>query len=147
MTAEQELQRVIPVIEALQKEEWFHKGKILISVDTWKSEVAEKALEVGAHMINDVTAGKDPKMFEVSTYSTTQLNSQVVVKHRVPIVLMHSRGDPQTMSKLAEYTKGQVISTIAKELSVNIQQALQAVCQDHQLALTTSGNLPMAYPR
>lgn len=65
VSTEEELQRVIPVIEALQKEEWFHQGQILISVDTWKSDVAAKAVEAGAHLINDVTAGKDPKMLEV----------------------------------------------------------------------------------
>lgn len=65
VSVEEELSRVIPVIEALQKEEWFLNGNILISVDTWKSEVAEKALDAGARIINDITAGKDPKMFEV----------------------------------------------------------------------------------
>lgn len=107
--------RVVPVIEALQKEPWFREGKIIISVDTWKSEVAEKALVAGAHLINDVTSGRDPKMFGV------------VAKHRVPIILMHSRGDPQTMSQLAEYTKGNVLATVAQELSDKLHLALQAV--------------------
>lgn len=58
------------MIEALQKEEWFKESNILLSVDTWKSEVAEKSIKAGAHIINDVTAGQDPKMFEVSVLLT-----------------------------------------------------------------------------
>jgi len=112
---EEELNRVIPVIQGLVKDPWFQdkKQKILISVDTWKSEVAEKAILAGANMINDVSSGRDPKMLEI------------VAQYRVPIILMHSRGDPQTMSELANYEVGSVVATVGKEISVVIQRALE----------------------
>eukprot|EP01127_Copromyxa_protea_P019063 TRINITY_DN6105_c0_g1_i2.p1 TRINITY_DN6105_c0_g1~~TRINITY_DN6105_c0_g1_i2.p1 ORF type:complete len:526 (-),score=118.67 TRINITY_DN6105_c0_g1_i2:352-1929(-) len=114
VSAEEEASRVIPVVEALRKEEWFvNADDVLISVDTWKSEVADKAIAAGAHVINDVTAGRDPKMFEVAA------------KHRVPLILMHSRGTPETMSELADYVPGKVVATVAEELKRNIQSALE----------------------
>lgn len=72
---EEEIARIVPVIEALVKE-----VPAIISVDTYKSQVARAAIEVGAHMINDIWGAKaDPKMANVAA----QLN--------VPIILMHNR--------------------------------------------------------
>ncbi|MCA1042362.1 dihydropteroate synthase [Bacillus infantis] len=73
--AEEELERVIPVIRAVAKE-----VPLPISIDTYKAAVAEEAINAGAHIINDVWgAKKDPKMAETAA------------KLEVPIVLMHNR--------------------------------------------------------
>lgn len=71
---EQELDRVIPVIERLVKE-----IDVPISIDTYKAEVADKAIQAGAVMINDIWGmQKDPKMVKI------------VAKHQVPVILMHN---------------------------------------------------------
>ena len=82
-----ELERVIPVVEEL-----IYKIKIPISVDTYKSEIAKKALEIGAVMINDITALRMDKQL-----------ATVVAEHDVPIVLMHMQGTPNTMQFNLEY--------------------------------------------
>lgn len=82
-----ELERVIPVVEEL-----IDKIKIPISVDTYKSEIAKKAVEIGAVMINDITALRMDKQL-----------ATVVAEHDVPIVLMHMQGTPNTMQFNPEY--------------------------------------------
>ncbi|WP_211224406.1 dihydropteroate synthase [Paenibacillus assamensis] len=73
---EEELRRVIPVIEALRRE----LPHIAISIDTYKAEVARQALEAGAHIMNDIWGGKlDPEMV------------QVAAAYQCPIILMHNR--------------------------------------------------------
>lgn len=79
--AGEELERVLPVVAALRQEH----TRLVISVDTSKAEVAEAALAAGADLINDVTAGADPRMLPV------------VAGARAGIVLMHMRGSPRTM--------------------------------------------------
>jgi dihydropteroate synthase len=83
ISADEELRRIIPVIEGL-------RGKIgiPISVDTSKSEVAEAAAAAGAEIVNDVTAlRKDPRIAEVAR------------RRKLPLTLMHMRGEPATMQK------------------------------------------------
>ncbi|NPB05460.1 MAG: dihydropteroate synthase [Aquificae bacterium] len=84
--AEEELRRVLPVVRELRKELERQKlDKVWISVDTYKGEVAEAVLEEGADLINDPSGFSfDPKMVEV------------VVKHRAPVVVNHTKGRPQT---------------------------------------------------
>jgi dihydropteroate synthase len=75
VSAEEELERVIPIIRAVSK-----AVKVPISIDTYKAEVAKEAIEAGAHIINDVWGGKaDPNM------------AFIAAKYQVPIVLMHNR--------------------------------------------------------
>ncbi|MCD6468784.1 MAG: dihydropteroate synthase [Thermoplasmata archaeon] len=81
VTAEEEMRRVLPVLEQL-----VGKLRIPISIDTYKSKVAEKALEVGASMINDVSALRG---------DTELLN--VARNYDVPICLMHMKGAPRNM--------------------------------------------------
>jgi dihydropteroate synthase len=79
VSAEDEIARVVPIIEALVK-----KVDVPISIDTYKAETARKALEAGAHIINDVWgAKKDPLMAEVAA------------EKGVPIILMHNREDKE----------------------------------------------------
>ena len=81
LSIDEELKRVIPVIEALSKE-----VALPISIDTYKSEVAKRALEAGAAMVNDISAMRfDPSI------------GNVVAATGVPIVLMHMKGEPKNM--------------------------------------------------
>src|SRR5699024_1499519 len=79
VTEEEEISRVVPIIEALKK-----SLSIPISIDTYKAGTAAKAIEAGAEIINDIWGAKqDPKMAEVAA------------KYDVPIVLMHNRESTQ----------------------------------------------------
>ncbi len=85
---EEEEKRVIPAIRLLIK----HFPDIQISVDTFRSSIARKAVEEGACMVNDVSGGElDPKMFET------------VAKLKVPYILTHIQGTPQTMQQNPQY--------------------------------------------
>ena len=87
ITVDEELRRVIPVIEGLAG-----KTAALISVDTRKAEVMRRALAAGAHIINDVAAlTYEPACMEVAAASGA------------PIVLMHAQGDPRTMQAAPRY--------------------------------------------
>jgi dihydropteroate synthase len=87
ITIEEELMRTIPVIGAISKE-----VKIPLSIDTYKSEVAKRALDAGASMVNDISGLRfDPKMPEV------------VSEYKVPVVIMHIRGNPRDMQQNPVY--------------------------------------------
>src|SRR5437773_11277179 len=87
VSAKEELKRVIPVIEKLRA-----KINISISIDTSKAEVASAALNAGASIINDVSAGRgDEKMLSLAA------------RRKAAIVLMHMRGEPRTMQKNPHY--------------------------------------------
>jgi dihydropteroate synthase len=87
VSAEEEIERVIPVIEKLTDQ-----LTIPISIDTMKAEVARRAIEAGASMINDVSALRfDPAMGEVAR------------KFDTPVVLMHMLGSPKTMQESPVY--------------------------------------------
>ena len=81
-----QIKRVIPVIEALVK-----NVDVPISIDTYRYEVAEAALEAGAAMINDITALSDERM------------GQLAAEQQVPVVLMHMQGTPATMQIEPKY--------------------------------------------
>jgi dihydropteroate synthase len=84
----EELDRVLPVVELLHKS----IPNAVLSIDTFRSTVAEKALEAGAHLINDISAGDDDvNMLEV------------IAKHNCPYVMMHKKGTPQNMHLQPEY--------------------------------------------
>jgi dihydropteroate synthase len=85
---EEELQRVLPVIQLIKKE----FPDAIISVDTFRSEVAKQAVLNGASLVNDISAGDlDSKMLEV------------MASLKVPYVAMHMRGTPQTMTQHSSY--------------------------------------------
>jgi dihydropteroate synthase len=84
----EEVRRVLPAIEQLSKK----FPDIPISIDTFRSTIAKKAVEAGATIVNDVSGGElDPRMWDV------------VAKLGVPYILMHMRGTPETMNSLAHY--------------------------------------------
>ncbi|MDR2946532.1 MAG: dihydropteroate synthase [Candidatus Adiutrix sp.] len=81
VSADDEWARLAPVLAGVRAQ-----SSRPISIDTYKADVAEKALEQGAAIINDITAGlKDPRILEVAA------------RHRVPLILMHMQGEPRTM--------------------------------------------------
>lgn len=84
----EELSRLVPVIELVMS----HFPDALISVDTFRSEVARIAIENGAAIINDISAGSLDK-----DMMTT------ISKYQVPYIMMHMKGTPQTMKSLAQY--------------------------------------------
>ncbi|NKI25712.1 dihydropteroate synthase [Arenibacter sp. 6A1] len=88
VSEEEELTRIVPIVQLLVK----NFPDILISIDTFRSKVANSCLFHGAAMINDIAAGNlDARMF------TT------VAKYRAPYIMMHMKGTPQTMQKLTDY--------------------------------------------
>jgi dihydropteroate synthase len=83
VSAEEELRRILPVLEKLRGH-----IQIPISVDTSKAEVAEAAADAGAEILNDVTALRaDPRLTEIAR------------RRKLPIILMHMRGEPRSMQK------------------------------------------------
>lgn len=99
----EELQRVIPVIQLLAEH---MPPEVIISVDTYKAEVARQALEAGASMVNDITGLRgDPAM------------ATLVAEHAVPVVLM---------ANMRGYHKHEIVSDVTRFLAGSIDQALAA---------------------
>jgi dihydropteroate synthase len=114
---EEELHRVIPVIESLTKE-----LDVPISIDTYKSAVALKAIEAGAEMVNDISGLHfDPNL------------AKVVAKEDTPLVLMHIRGTPETMQKDVHYDS--LFSEILQYLKDSIQRAESAGLDPEQIII------------
>ncbi len=85
---DEELHRILPVINLILKE----FPECLLSIDTFRSKVAEKCLQLGASLINDISAGNlDENMFDV------------IAKYQVPYIMMHLKGTPKNMSTLIDY--------------------------------------------
>jgi dihydropteroate synthase len=101
VSSEEELRRVLPVIKRLAAE-----VDVPISIDTRRSEVATAALDAGACVVNDITAGRDPGMFET------------VRRADAGMVLMHMQGDPKTMQAEPHYEDvvGEVRSFLAERV-------------------------------
>lgn len=104
----EELSRVVPVIQAIRSQ-----TNTPISIDTTKSVVAARAIEVGANLINDISAGIfDPEMFLVAA------------KYHVSICLMHMKGKPQTMQQNPRYEN--VVEEVKDFLIERAEAALSA---------------------
>ena len=107
VSVREELRRVLPVLTAIRPQ-----VSVPISVDTTKSEVAEKALQAGADIINDISAFRfDPKL------------PRVVAKWEAGIILMHMRGTPREMQKLPP--SDDILSEIRQDLRDAIETAFQ----------------------
>ena len=88
VSEEEELQRVIPIIKSILKS----FPETIISIDTFRSKVAQQGIENGAAIVNDISAGSlDENMMET------------IAKLQVPYIMMHMKGNPQTMQSLANY--------------------------------------------
>ncbi|WP_183587559.1 dihydropteroate synthase [Paenibacillus rhizosphaerae] len=111
VSAEEELARVIPVIEAIHKA----APHIPISIDTYKAEVARQAILAGAHIINDIWGGKgDPDMLKVAA------------ELGCPIILMHNRHD-------MDYTN--IVEDVVADLEESVRLALAAGVQPEYIIL------------
>lgn len=118
ITYQEEINRVVPAIKALRTAGL----KVPISIDTYRASVARAAIGAGANIINDVSAGQlDADMFSVAATL------------KVPIVLMHMRGTPKTMTSLAKYDD--VITDIGEELAVRVQAAVSKGIQRRNIIL------------
>ncbi|MBB6455269.1 dihydropteroate synthase [Salirhabdus euzebyi] len=110
VTAEEELARVVPIIRALQGE-----LNVPISVDTYKAEVAEQAVNAGASLINDVWgAKKDPQIADVAA------------QHNVPLILMHNRDNKDYHD---------LITDMKKDLESSIEIAIKAGVKSENIIL------------
>ena len=116
ISAEEEQARVLPVITELAK----HGVKI--SIDTMRADTAEKAVEAGAAIVNDVSGGlSDPAMFAT------------VKKLGVPYILMHWRGESKDMNSRAIYTD--VVTDVISEINSQIDAALDAGINKSQIII------------
>lgn len=117
VSVEVEKARVLPVIERLAG-----TVEVPISIDTYKSSVARDALNMGACMVNDITALRgDPDM------------ASVVAEAGVPVVLMHMKGTPRDMQLDPHYDS--LISEITSFLSIRIQAAMDAGISQNQIII------------
>jgi len=103
----EEKRRLLPVVEALAG-----KSGVPVSVDTMKAAVARDAVDAGAQIINDVSAGSDPAMLPLAAECFA------------PVVLMHMRGEPRTMQKDVRY--GDVVGEVMSFLEDRARRAIAA---------------------
>lgn len=105
ISEQDEWERLEKPLQAIRKE----FPNIIISVDTYRSSIAKKSAQLGADMINDIAAGdKDANMFET------------MAALDIPYVLMHMKGDPESMQKDPVY--GDVITEVKNELKDKIEK-------------------------
>ncbi|GEM67688.1 dihydropteroate synthase [Sphingobacterium mizutaii NBRC 14946 = DSM 11724] len=100
---QEELDRAIPIIEAIHK----HFPKAILSIDTFRADVAEASVKAGVHIINDISGGSlDQEMFNT------------VARLQFPYILMHMRGTPATMQQMTDYDD--VVNDVAVSLGNSI---------------------------
>jgi len=117
VSLDEELRRVLPVIEGLTS-----RLEIPISVDTYKAQVAERAVEAGAQMINDISGLRfDPQM------------SAVAARYDTPLIIMHIKGSPKTMQQAPHYDD--LMGEIIAYLREGIERAEQAGVDPHQVVV------------
>ncbi|HEX5732687.1 MAG TPA: dihydropteroate synthase [Blastocatellia bacterium] len=105
VSVEEELSRVLPVVRGLVR-----KIRVPISVDTYKSQVARVVIDEGASLLNDVSALRfDPLIADVAAHG------------RLPLVLMHMRGEPATMQKIAPAPD--IFSEIERDIAAAAKEA------------------------
>jgi dihydropteroate synthase len=118
VSAEEELRRVLPVIQGLRRK----LRSTPISIDTTKAEVAEKAVEAGASILNDVSGLRfDPRLADVAR------------RYKTPLILMHLRGRPETM-QTRPFAKD-IMQSVKRGLARSLQRALAAGVRRSQLIL------------
>jgi dihydropteroate synthase len=117
VSADEELERVHPLIERLAE---LHPA-VPISIDTRKADVAAEALDAGATIVNDVSGGADPAMFDV------------VRDREAAVVLMHMRGDPTTMQEAPRYDD--VVGEVHEYLRQRIEAAELAGIDPERIAI------------
>jgi len=127
VNANEEAERVIPVIEAIGKE----FPDALISIDTYKAEVAEAAFQAGAHILNDVWGLRaDPEL------------ANIAAKYKVPVILMHNRSNPASVEVRAQLGNAYIGSTyenlmedVKRELLASVELAIKAGVDETRIVL------------
>jgi dihydropteroate synthase len=118
VSAEQELQRVLPVIRSLRRK----LPSIPISIDTTKAEVADQAVQAGANILNDISGLRfDPRLAEVARC------------YKIPLILMHIRGRPQTMQ--TRPFVADIMQSVTRGLATSVRRAVSAGLRRSQLIL------------
>jgi dihydropteroate synthase len=116
VSVDEELRRVLPVLERLQ-------GEVPVSIDTAKGEVARRALELGAELVNDVTAFRsDPALAEICA------------EHDAYVCLMHMQGEPRTMQLEPRYddVAGEVTAFLEERMAFAVEHGVREdrICLD-----------------
>ena len=112
VSSNEEISRILPTIKVIRSDLSFQA--VAISVDTYRASVAAEAVEAGANIINDVSAGQlDPEMLPT------------IAKLGCTCILMHMRGTPETMNTLTSYPDG-VINGVGSELLQRVDDAEKA---------------------
>jgi dihydropteroate synthase len=116
VTVDEELRRIVPVLERLQ-------GEVAVSIDTAKAKVARRALELGAEMVNDVTAFRsDPAIAEMCA------------AHNAYVCLMHMQGEPRTMQLDPRYddVAAEVAAFLEERMAFAVAQGVreERICLD-----------------
>ncbi len=119
VSLQEELDRVIPVIEALVKQ--FKQVNIPISIDTYKPQVMQAAIAAGASMVNDVRALQEDGALET------------IAKTNVGICLMHMQGTPQTMQQNPQYND--VVNDVKEFLAARLQASVNAGVAKNRILL------------
>ncbi|HVE56440.1 MAG TPA: dihydropteroate synthase [Pyrinomonadaceae bacterium] len=117
VSAEEEMRRVVPIIEAIAK-----RFDTAISVDTSKGEVAAKAIEAGAEIINDISGLR----FDENV-------GEVAAKYKTGLVLMHLRGDFETMHR--QNPVADILSEVSKGFRQSLEKARSFGIAENQIAL------------
>ena len=102
VSEEEELRRVAPIIKKLSKD-----INVPISIDTYKPKVAEECIKLGANIINDINGLRNPGMINIAA------------KYKVPVIIMHMKGNPKTMQKNPIY------EDVAKEIKEFLRQQIK----------------------
>jgi dihydropteroate synthase len=134
VSVDEELARVIPVIEAIRADDDLDLSQSVISVDTTRSAVARAAMRAGADLVNDISAG---------TYDSAMFST--VADLGVPIILMHIRGTPQTMQQCTNYTN--LMEEIHEFLKHQISDAIAVGVQPNQIAIDPGVGFAKTYPQ
>ncbi len=114
ITTKEEIKRVIPVIEMVHQ----YFPDTIISIDTYQSEVAKTAVQAGASMVNDISAGE----LDAAMIST------VASMGNVPYICMHTRGTPNTMQQLTNYDD--VVKEVLEYFIIKINECKNAGIKD-----------------
>lgn len=127
VSAEEEIERVLPVIEAIAQE----FPDALISIDTYKAKVAEAAFKAGAQILNDVWGLRaDPEL------------ANVAAQYQMPVILMHNRSNPASVEVRQQLGNAYIGSTyenlmedVKRELLVSVELALKAGINESHILL------------
>lgn len=120
VSTDEEIRRVIPLIERLYE----YSSDIIISIDTSKSEVAEEAVNAGAKIINDISGLKNDKRI-----------SSLAAEYNTGLILMHMRGNPQTMQNAENLEYADLVKDIIDELNLSVEKAIESGVNEKSIVL------------